>query len=120
MVKMFSPIKGSVKFSLSITGASKCMPQKFIEADTQELYTNVKWQICYRMCIIDELCVSFNYWVIETCQKEKNFTRSCIFWFEFQANRWGVGCYILRNKIIEKREWLSGDRSCSVPTVPSM
>ena len=67
-------IKGSVKFSLSITGASKCMPQKYIEEDTQQLYKNIKWQICREMCVIDELCVSFNYLVIETSQK--NFTRS--------------------------------------------
>ena len=67
-------IKGSVNFSLSISGASKCMPQKNIEEDTKQLYTNIKWQKCHDMCIIDELCVSFNYWVIETSQK--NFTRS--------------------------------------------
>ena len=62
-------IKGSVNFSLSISGASKCMPQKNIEEDTKQLYTNIKWQKCHDMCIIDELCVSFNYWVIETSQK---------------------------------------------------
>ena len=67
-------IKGSVKFSLSITGASKCMPQKYIEEDTQQLHKNIKWQICREMCMNDELCVSFNYLVIETSQK--NFTRS--------------------------------------------
>ena len=75
MVKMFSPIyKDIANFSLPITGASKCMPQAKIEKNTRQLHRNIKWQKCRDICNIDELCDSFNYWVIET--RPKNFTRS--------------------------------------------